>query len=197
MTNPACKTLGDPKNFKRRLKGKSIENWEREAIEGYLMMRSGEDYVNNDRRYEKALDKLSASYREAAKEKACGADLARLCLWMGISIQENVDNDALDGGPGKRNKEAMSLYRRGLKHLGGEDSPKSVEMALYNSLGVACQGGKLPTCRQVTCKKANRFYQKAMDLYCAMSIDLQKPLHKLMKKVEENSQFLACCNCAI
>lgn len=162
--------------------------WVRDAAEGYVLMRDGKDYVNNGGRYDRALEKLRAAGAAAEAAGADRLDVARILLWTGISIQENVDHDAADGGPQKRNREAMEHYLRGVERIRYVRAREAigVRMSLYNSLGVACQGGKT-ICSQA---RTAKFYQRAADIYAAAPEDLQRELEHLMDKVRSNANGL-------
>ena len=166
--------------------------WERDAMKGYKLMRAGEDYVNNSRRYDKAHKLLTRAYEAALKADAQPLDLARISLWLGITTQENTSYDKGEGVIFARNKTAMELYKRALKHARYVQDVDiiPIKMSLYNSLGVACQGGlhdsshhSKPLC---TPAETMRYYQKARDIY-RNHLDLQEKMSKIMQKVTENS----------
>ena len=181
-------TLGNPKNFQRRLNGNAIvKDWEKDAMNGFLLIRG---HKNNDNNLNQALYKLSYAYNKAIKAKASNIDLARLCLWKGISIQEHKDDAYIaNGGSENHNKKAIVLYNTGLNHVSKSNDPStpSVKMSLYNSLGVAYQGEK-------KCKVSARFYQKAIDVYHATSPDVQNTLKTIKTKIDNNMLYLKSCN---
>ena len=180
----AAAALRDPKRFNRRSLLLMEPGWDRDAIEGYVLMRDGKDYVNNSHRYDRALKLLTHAYDAAVKANACSLDLTRMSLWIGIATQENVDNDKDNGGPSKRNRRAIAFYKRGLQHARYVRDPLIVpmRMSLYNSLGVACQGGRTICDADQTML----YYQKARDIYRAHP-ELQREMARIIKKVEANS----------
>lgn len=187
--------IGGPKRFKKKFIEKTDAGWLRDVAEGYFLMRKGKDYVNKDKRYERAHDLFSKAFLtlssvitnknakiDSARIKVAKLDMARLQLWIGITLQENCDYDVRDGGPQKRNKLSMVHYKLGLKLT--RDS--RVRMSLYNSLGVACQGGL------TICKKgvAINYYEKAMNIYRDSPDDVKKSMEHVMHKVEQNSGYV-------
>ena len=188
-----------PKNVSKiKLDDASLDVWVREALEGYVYMRDGKDYVNNGGRYDRALEKLTAAREhllvasqndDPKSTKSHKIDLARLELWIGIVNQENGSYDERDGGPQKRNLAAMEHYNAGIRSIRyvKEDAAVGVRMSLYNSLGVACQGG-LDICLPPK-KTAMVYYDTARRIYEGAHPELQKELAHIMKKVDANSGF--------
>lgn len=130
-------------------------------VTGHSLMRAGRDYVNNNKRYDRAYKFLTRAFSKA-NEDASTIDKARLCLWIGITLNENVDIDP----PVKRNDDAIEWYKRGLGFIKGRKDPESVVLraSLYNSLGVAYHhrynrwnGGPIPA-------KSFAYYNKAREL---------------------------------
>ena len=113
-------------------------SWVQNAMQGYTFMREGTDYENNDKRYDKAHVFLKRAYTEAMHFAVTEhMDLAKICLWTGITLNENLDIDPFT----KRNDMAIVWYKRGLKHLQRlktcDTQCALVKASLYNSMGVA------------------------------------------------------------
>lgn len=165
----------------RRIKPvKTSIDWVDKAILGHYLLRDGKDYVNTNKRYDKAHKLLSESYK-LGKNKASEYDLARICLWDGISMNENLDIPHI-----RRNKTAIELYKKGLEHLKKSNEVKDkilpIKASLYNSLGVANHHlvvEKIPNI-------SFYYYKKSRDIF-VNNPDLYKKLIRVMKKVEYNT----------
>lgn len=127
-------------------------------------MRAGIDYVNNRKRYDRAYKLLTRAFDDAQSDDAVSAiDRAKLCLWIGITLNENMDIKP----PVKRNDDAIVWYKRGLRfiqHTRSDPDALLVRASLYNSLGVAYHhrftrwnGGPIPAL-------SFRYYNKATDI---------------------------------
>jgi hypothetical protein len=152
-------------------------------------MRQGEDYVNNDKRYNKAHELLDAAYTEALQDPtATHLELARICLWNGITLNENLDIESYV----KRNEAALKWYKKGLRHIRNCDDDEKcviVKASLYNSIGVAHHHR---TTRWVAGKPIPRAsfynYRKSRDLILAHpEYKKNKKFALLSKKLDENS----------
>lgn len=159
---------------------KTSEEWLDKAIEGHYLLRDGKDYVNTGKRYDRAHKLLSDAYK-LATNKGSEYDLARICLWNGISMNENLDIPHV-----RRNKEAIRLYKIALSHLKKSNEPDSkilpVKSSLYNSLGVANHHlvvDKIP-------KISFYYYKKSRDIF-VNNPELHNKLIRIMKKVEYNT----------
>ena len=159
---------------------KSDIKWLEKAIEGHYLIRDGVDYVNNNNRYDKAHNLLSESYK-LAKNNASEYDLARICLWNGISMNENLTIPHI-----RRNKIAIELYKKGLEHIKrsneSDDKILPIKSSLYNSLGVANHHlvvDKIP-------KISYYYYKKSRDIF-RNNPQLYKKLIRIMNKVEYNT----------
>lgn len=124
-------------------------------------MRAGLDYVNNNKRYDRAYRYLTRAFAAAGDDDDV-VTKARLCLWIGITLNENVDIDP----PVKRNDDAIAWYKRGLRLIKYSRDPEAliVRTSLYNSLGVAYHhrytrwnGGPIPS-------RSFYYYNKARGL---------------------------------
>ena len=107
-------------------------NWREGAKKGHILMRDGEDYVNNNKRYDRAHILLNTAYNAAILDKtAKDIELANICLW-----NENLDINPFT----KRNEEALKWYKRGLAYIRNNCNTKQciiTKASLYNSIGVA------------------------------------------------------------
>lgn len=156
--------------------------WVRDALEAHVLLRNGKDYVNSKKRYDKAHALFQKAYHEASKpgSGAQRIDLARISLWDGISLQENLDlPDNV-----QRNDLAIERYRDGLHHAQysrvAEILP--VRMSIHNSMGVAFHhrnGNYVP-------HDAMASYRRAKDIYDAHPEERERLQH-IMKKVIQNS----------
>lgn len=168
------------KKVTRRGLAKIPPGWEHDALEGNILMRDGRDYVNNDARYDRAHSLLQRAYERGLEHGASRMDLARICLWDGICIQENLDRfDARE-----RNDNAIARYKKGLDHARyvRDAAVLPVRMSLYNSLGVAYHhrnGKEIPDESFVN-------YKKAKDIYDAHP-EQREALEPIMQKVATNS----------
>lgn len=173
-------------------------SWRKKVSSGKKLMRDGIDYVNNDKRYDAAFDLLSASYRDAKNTgDANHCELARICLWTGITLNENNDISP----PIKRNKGAIYWYKKGLEHVNlAKRAQKlvceprvlaTVEMSLNNSLGVACHHLHIGEPGWPIPRQAFAYYRKARDIYKKYP-DFQPTLKRIMRKVESNSGMQIC-----
>jgi len=168
----------------------TTRTWLHAVNEAGRLMRTGEDYVNSNKRYDKAHVLLEKAYRIASKDpNASKLDLAKICLWDGISLNENLDIVPFT----KRNDRAIKLYQKGIEHLRYVHLPKpmgtdvlSTRASLYNSLGVAHHhrttrwtGGPIPT-------EAFNAYRKSRDIILAHP-ELRNKLATLAKKIKINS----------
>lgn len=124
-------------------------------------MRAGRDYVNNNKRYDRAYIFLTRAFKKC-DDSTSPIDKARLCLWIGITLNENVDIEP----PVKRNDAAIGWYKKGLSYINKLWTEPAIllKASLYNSLGVACHhrytrwnGGPIP-------KRSFLYYNKARDL---------------------------------
>lgn len=170
--------------IKRRLA--LFSGWEQEAVKGFIYLRDGTDYVNNDRRYDHALDHLRRAYEELlALHPEDVVSLARLCLWKGIALNENEDLDKV-----QRNKDAIVEYKKGLewiKHKVGEET-QPIRMSLHNSYGVAIHHLNIGRGDHHIPKDAFYHYRAARALFH------RNPEHpfmkRIMKKVETNTGYI-------
>ena len=159
---------------------KDTPDWVRKAVEGRNLMRNGIDYKNTNHRYDKAHALFQEAYEEGKALNASQLDLARISLWDGISINENMDiKDHVE-----RNDAAIASYKRGLKHARRvhDSAVISVSASLHNSLGVAYHhraGKQIP-------KVAFKHYKVSRDIFRAHP-DLRRQLIRVMKKVESNT----------
>jgi hypothetical protein len=163
--------------------------WVRDAMEGYRMMRAGKDYVNNDNRYAVAYDLLKSAFFIAKKDKsATTMDMARICLWAGITLNENWDINP----PTTRNDRALEWYKKGLRYARvslskNEDPMASLILAsLYNSRGVAhhhryIKEGVWPDIP----KAAYNAYCKSREII--LEHDGDQKFNAIMKKIESNT----------
>lgn len=164
---------------------------------GLREVRAGEDYVNNGHRYEHAVAHLAEAYDALAREAGAQGTpdhllLAKVCLWKGIALNENLDVR----DPVARNDPAIAEYQRGLAHLrrarpapGPDDATK---MSLWNSLGVALHhragGGTDPRRRAPPAPipaKSFYYYRKARAAFNGASAN--PAFAQLMAKIESNS----------
>ena len=69
-------------------------SWKRSLVLGWRLMRGGEQYKNNGRRYQRAIDHLNKAYTGImeTKSKPPGKDeLIRVHLWLGMCLNECHD----------------------------------------------------------------------------------------------------------
>jgi len=169
-----------------------MNDWKKDFEYGYFYLRNGIGYINNDYRYSIAFKFLKSSYHKLLKTNHNNhITLARICLQIGISLNENmsITNHT------ERNNRAITYYKLGLKHL--NMSPKDdpvIRMSLYNSLGVAFHHKNYSHIPPVSYK----WYKKAFEIYKSNSS--KKQIKEIMKRVEHNSgyKFLTKkggCNC--
>lgn len=170
-------------------------SWVQDAMHGFRLMREGTDYENNGKRYDRAHVLLNRAYTEALTVNPAidPVDLARICLWNGITLNENLDINPFT----KRNEEAIKWYRRGLRLLRMRDvvldaNACVVKASLYNSMGVAHHhrttrwlpdGGPIP-------QAAFYNYHKAMDIIQNKNNKKSKNKREfeiIAKKIEQNT----------
>lgn len=164
----------------RLKKDKDLPDWVKDAAVASILMRDGDDYVNTRRRYDKAEHLLLRAVHVANTENASPIDQARMLLWLGICMNENLSK----GTPKTRNAKAIDYYKDGLmkiRYVRGDDVAP-IRMALYNSLGVShhhfVEAG-IP-------KKAFDAYRRARKVYDAHP-HLRDKLQPIMDKVAQNS----------
>ena len=164
-----------------------LEQWEIDALDGMVALRDGVDYVNTDRRYERAYEKLTSAYdayiRARPPPERNKVLLAKLCLWRGIALNENTDAEVRS-----RNDRAIAEYKRGLRLVAPPEEKEEVDievvrvrMSLDNSLGVAYHhrnGVSIPA-------TSFRYYRKALQLFEDHPRD--KYARAIMEQVERNS----------
>jgi hypothetical protein len=164
----------------------SFSGWELEAVKGYIQLRDGVDYVNNNRRYDHALEHLNLAYDQLLSQNSQDIlSLSRLCLWKGIALNENEDLDKI-----QRNKDAITEYKKGLawiEHkIGRETQP--IRMSLHNSYGVAIHHLNIGRGDHHIPKEAFYHYRAAKALF------YRNPEHpfmkRIMKKVETNTGYI-------
>lgn len=165
--------------------------WKASLRAGLKAVRDGVDYVNTDRRYERAVKHLTRAYDELAGTPSPDQrTLAKICLWKGIALNENLDVR----DPAARNDPAIAAYRRGLAHLrrAPADADDATKMSLLNSLGVAHHhrvgGGTDPRRRAVAAPipvASVRYYRLARALF--VESKQTNTFTALMAKVENNS----------
>lgn len=158
-----------------------MNNWEKDFNIGIFYLKFGFNYINNDNRYNFAFNYLKRSYDKLIKSQPDNHfQLARICLNIGISINENmtITNHI------ERNNKAITFYKLGLKHLNKSniDNP-SIRMALYNSLGVAYHHKDYSHIPPISLK----YYKKAYDIY--KKYPKQKEIKDLMKRIAHNSGY--------
>lgn len=169
----------------RRL-GKSHPEWVKIAVRALWLLRDGVDYYNTNKRYDKAHALFDKAYPLAVQAGASNYDLARICLWNGISLNENKDLDIK-----VRNALAIELYLQGIKHakkIEGDDAPPLLA-SLYNSLGVAYHHISRRDDNDrfdIIPKKCIKYYTMSRDLFMAHP-EIQRRMIRVMKKVESNS----------
>jgi hypothetical protein len=163
-----------------------LTGWEKEAVQGYIYMRDGKDYVNNGQRYDKAYELLSSAYNYLKQHKPEERiSLAKLSLWKGISLNENLDIQDMV----VRNDRAIEEYKTGLRYLQHVRDPVQqvlpIRMSLHNSLGVANHhrygehgSGRVPAISFTHYRTAGEIYKK---------LPTNPWMLKIMKKVEHNS----------
>jgi len=170
--------------IKRRLP--LFSGWELEAVKGFIYLRDGIDYVNNDKRYDHALEHLHRAYEQLyALHPEDVVSLARLCLWIGIALNENEDLDKV-----QRNKDAIIEYKKGLewiKHRVGEDT-KAIRMSLHNSYGVAIHHLNIGRGDHHIPKEAFYHYRAARALFHRNPDNIF--MKRIMKKVETNTGYI-------
>ena len=166
--------------------------WHANLKAGLKEVRAGTDYDNKNHRYERALKHLSLAYDELVRSpNPDHLTLAKMCLWKGIALNENLDVR----DPIARNDPAIAEYRRGLTHLRRASvvpDDDVTKMALWNSLGVACHhragGGTDPRRKAPSAAIPDasfRYYRKARALFNETSAN--PAFAALMAKVENNS----------
>ena len=171
--------------------------WVQKAVKGHFLMRDGVDYINNGHRYDTAHVLLTEAYNEAsAASSATAIDLARICLWNGITLNENYDLDKVIA-----NTEAIKWYKKGLKHLkDANDNPLSIPImaSLFNSMGVAHHHKLLHKAPKGIPAVALRNYTRSRDIFRDHP-DMKRQLARVMRKVESNTGRLVmrggCQNC--
>lgn len=172
--------------------------WIQDAVHGYKLVRpsKGIDYINDHDRYGRGAALLEKTYAMAkVSSEVTDLDLAKLCLWIGIAYNENLDIESFTF----RNDKAIKWYKLGMRHIIREeykyranpnttitDACAVVKASLYNSLGVAYHhhttrwtGGPIPA-------TAVYNYQKARDII-AVNPHLEKKFKILSAKIEQNS----------
>lgn len=157
--------------------------WEQDAIKGFIYLRDGKDYINNNKRYDTAFEYLTKAYNKLLEIKSDNKmSLARLCLWIGISLNENEDIDKI-----KRNQDAIKYYKKGLDliHYVHTKEVLPLRMSLHNSYGVALHHLSIG-------KKIFKIPQQSIYHYrIARDIFRQSPnnryMKRIMKKVKSNS----------
>ncbi len=158
-----------------------MNNWEKDLNIGQFYLTYGLNYINNDYRYNIAFRYLKQSYDKLIKYQPDNhIQLARICLNIGISINENMDiSNHIE-----RNNKAISYYKLGLKHLNKSniDNP-TLKMALYNSLGVAYHHKDYSHIPNISLK----YYKKAYDIY--NQYPKKKEMKDLMKRIAHNSGY--------
>lgn len=164
-----------------------LPEWQNDMITGLIHLRDGEDYIDNGGRYEKAYDRLLAAYRgllrsqhKKNQKSKDNAILARICLWIGISLNENVS--ILDKVA--RNIDAIAWYRRGLGYCDNDRDDRNTlitRASLNNSMGVAYHHKNGYPIGAVSF----RYYERARELY-RQDVN-NRELVAIMKKVESNS----------
>lgn len=158
--------------------------WIQKVIHARWYLRDGSDYINNNKRYDKAHLLFDEAYEIAKQQREVSKiDLARICLWNGISMNENEDLDKYE-----RNTQALKYYRKALRYLENVTVPRKIIIPLlasiYNSMGVAYHHrtnnwSKFP-------KKTLKYYIKSRE-YFVNNPDLHRKMIRVMKKVESNS----------
>lgn len=170
-----------------RRASKSAPVWVRDALEGKRLMRAGKDYVNNDKRYDTAFELLKSAYQAAKNDSgATHTDLAKICLWAGITLNENNDITS----PKVRNNRAIAWYKKGLGHarsasIARDEAIIPVKASLYNSLGVAHHHRDIRSIPTVSFMN----YRKSRDIVIEYGEDprYHKQLARVMRKIESNS----------
>ena len=164
----------------------NLTGWEKEVVQGYIYMRDGKDYVNNGQRYDKAYALLSSAYNYLKQHHPEEhISLAKLSLWKGISLNENLDIQDMVA----RNDRAIQEYKTGLHYLQHVREPVNqvlpVRMSLHNSLGVANHhrygehgSGRVPAISFTHYRIASEIFKK---------LPIHPWMMKIMKKVEYNS----------
>ncbi len=158
-----------------------MSDWKKDFEYGYFYLTNGISYINNDSRYSIAFKYLKSSYDKLLKANPNNhITLARICLQLGISMNENmsITNHI------ERNNRAISYYKLGLKHLNTSSIDEPViRMSLYNSLGVAHHHKDYSHIPPVSYK----WYKKAFEIYKANPKN--KQIIDIMKRVEHNSGY--------
>jgi len=163
-------------------------HWMKEALQGYILMRKGAEYENKYNKYGRAYITLHHAYKEALKANDVPhTDIAQICLWIGISLNENLDIHPFT----KRNEGALKWYKLGLHYLSKEKVHNKefvlLQASLYNSIGVSYHhkttrwttGGPIP-------QSAIRNYNKARDIIIAYP-QYKSEFAILAEKIESNS----------
>ena len=160
--------------------------WITHAIHGHKLMRTGHEYANTNNKYGHAYIELYNAYKDALKLDTEYVDLAKLCLWIGITFNENLDIIPYI----KRNTDALKWYKLGLHYLTKESNYDKnyilVKASLYNSIGVAYHhkttrwvGGPIP-------QSAINNYNKARKLIIE-NPQYKKDFELLVEKLQNNS----------
>ncbi len=158
-----------------------MNEWKKDFEYGYFYLNNGISYINNDFRYPIAFRFLKSSYDKLLISNPNNhIMLARICLQIGISINENMTiiNHI------ERNNRAIMYYKLGLKHLNMSpiDDP-IIKMSLYNSIAVAYHHKDYSHIPPVSYK----YYKKAFEIY--KTNPKNKQIIDIMKRVEHNSSY--------
>lgn len=170
-----------------RTASRTAPTWVHDAMEGKRLMRAGTDYVNNGKRYDKAYALLKAAYYIGRRDThSTQTDLANICLWAGITLNEN--NDIISAK--RRNNRAIAWYMKGLVHaksasIAHDPMIIPVKASLYNSLGVAHHHRDI---RNIP-EKSFMYYRKSRDIFVEHGKDKRyhMQLARIMRKIEYNS----------
>jgi len=165
---------------------KDAPEWVKLTVKGRWYLRDGVDYKNTNHRYDKSHYLFNEAF-ELAKDTASNFDLARICLWNGISLNENTDLNIKT-----RNNLAIKLYLKGVKYLSQLDSDSNstitipVLASLYNSIGVGYHHLSRKDRFDLIPKKSIKYYKMSYELYKTHP-ELHRDMTRIMKKVESNS----------
>lgn len=164
----------------------TFSGWQQEAVRGYIHLRDGVDYVNTNNRYHHAYHHLLKAYTAAKREHPQDViSLSRLCLWIGISLNENEDIPKIG-----RNKDAIRYYKEGLQWIRYVVDPMTmpIRMSLHNSFGVAIHHLNIGRGDVHIPKDAFYHYRTARSLFHRRPED--PFMKKIMKKVETNTGYI-------